>query len=72
MIQAVMKIDMSQITSNRADTHPVTVTSVQNLYEFTTDNIKISNWAKSWSLKAFYAWILTMQQNLSLVNNVTV
>ena len=72
MIQAVIKIDMSQITSNRADTHPVTVTSVQNLYEFTTDNIKIFNWAKSWSLKALYAWILTMLQNLSLVNNVTV
>ena len=72
MIQAVIKIDMSQLTSNWAYTHPVTVTSVQNLYEFTTDNIKIFNWAKSWSLKALYAWILTMLQNLSLVNNVTV
>ena len=72
MIQAVIKIDISEFTSNLADSHPVTVTSLQNLYEFTTDNIKISNWAKSWSLKAFYAWILTMRQNLSLVNNVTV
>ena len=72
MIQAVIKIDMSQLTSNWADTHPVTVTSVQNLYEFTTDKVTIFNWAKSWLVKAFYAWILTMQQSLSLVNNVAV
>ena len=53
-------------------THPVISTGVQDLNEFTTNHIKISNWVQSGALKSFNVWILLFQQNLCLMDNNTI
>ena len=57
VIKTVIQSNMSFLTANGAHTYPVISTSVQDLNEFTTNHIKISNWAQCGALKSFNVWI---------------